>query len=123
MQSWLLNDQFEPRRDEDTYLFSLQELAVHLTGSLDPHAILEHTVEWVAGLGVGAAMLEVHPGEKVLRLGTTGGLTPQAVQTLRAALGAPREDTPTGQAVELRPTIIVVDAAHDARFVDLYPYA
>ena len=124
MQSWLLNEQFGPRRDEDTYLFSLQELAVHLSGALDPHAILEHTVEWVAGLGVGAAMLEVHPGEKVLRLGATGGLTPQAVETLRAALAAPREeDTLAGQAVQLRQAIVVAEAAHDARFSDLYPYA
>ena len=116
MQSWLPSDRLAPKRSENARLYALQELALRLNRSFDQRTIMEQSVEWVAGIGLGAAIVRMQPGDTAFGLGAASGLTQQTIDALRAARMPPADGNLAGYVVQHQCAVLVEDATSEERF-------
>jgi len=119
MQLWPSDDRCRPKRGEYARLYALQELALRLNRSFDQHAIMEQATEWVAGLGLGVAILRLRPSDNSFQIETSGGLSPQTCAVLQALLGTAHADTLPEYVVRHQQAILIEDIKSEERFAEL----
>jgi PAS domain S-box-containing protein len=119
MQLWPSDDRCLPKHGEQARLYALQALALRLNRSFDQRTIMEQATEWVAGLGLGVAILRLRPGDDACQIETSGGLSPQTCAVLQALPATPHADTLPGYVVRHQHAILIEDIEHEERFAEL----
>src|SRR5690242_17044013 len=91
--------QHERLHDPNAQFASLQELALRLLRSSDPHEIVTQALGWAAELGLGAAWLRVRPKATAYQIELTAGLERRGLRALQAAVFAATEASLPGYVV------------------------